>query len=454
MPGETEPPFKPEPSDRPFYPALDGLRAIAVLMVFCQHYLNTIPALNWGWAGVDVFFVLSGFLITGILYDSRDTVHRFRRFYMRRALRIFPLYYGVLALGLALTPLFHWVWHPAWYLWPVYLGNYARFIWLQDPLFAAGAVEHLRSTLDAHPPLFLYLGHFWSLCVEEQFYLVWPLVVFSVNSRERLRNICFALCVMALAGRIACAVLLPPAYVDAEILYRITPLRADSLLIGAALALMLRGPEAARLKALAAPGLTLFAAGFATFSLCYFCVKRQIYAPAANDPVLATIGYTLIDLWSGAIIVQSLHAGSTLHRLLIAGPLRGLGRISYGFYVFHDIPHLLYLTLAVRVLAPLTGAPPRLLGSMVAFYGTLVLARLSFRYLETPILRWKDRYAPEPDMRTLSGHGVVPAASHSTVFGQKPSRDREWNRAKCPTEASPSKEGASMAMHLSLLPEK
>jgi peptidoglycan/LPS O-acetylase OafA/YrhL len=85
---------------RTFYPALDGLRAIAFLLIFFQHDY----ALPWGWAGVNVFFVLSGFLITGILFDSRDDAHRGRNFYIRRALRILPLYYGVFLVILLSRP--------------------------------------------------------------------------------------------------------------------------------------------------------------------------------------------------------------------------------------------------------------------------------------------------------------------------------------------------------------
>src|ERR1035441_2665940 len=83
----------PASENKKFYPALDGLRALAVLMVFYAHYnLSPGPSVAWGWAGVNIFFVLSGFLITGILYDTRNTARRFRNFYVRRTLRIFPLY--------------------------------------------------------------------------------------------------------------------------------------------------------------------------------------------------------------------------------------------------------------------------------------------------------------------------------------------------------------------------
>ena len=102
------------PENRAFYPALDGLRAVAFLMVFGQHYLS----LAWGWTGVNVFFVLSGFLITGILFDTRDDPHRARNFYVRRSLRIFPLYYGLFAILMLLWPVVHWRWDRLWLAWP------------------------------------------------------------------------------------------------------------------------------------------------------------------------------------------------------------------------------------------------------------------------------------------------------------------------------------------------
>ena len=93
--------------------------------VFLWHYVG----LPYGWAGVDVFFVLSGFLITGILYDTRDDPHRVRNFYIRRTLRIFPLYYGVFLTVFLMTPFMHWEWTWQWIAWPLYLGNFLPFLY-------------------------------------------------------------------------------------------------------------------------------------------------------------------------------------------------------------------------------------------------------------------------------------------------------------------------------------
>jgi peptidoglycan/LPS O-acetylase OafA/YrhL len=378
----------PPSENKLFYPALDGLRAIAVLMVFSQHYIGAnSPALSWGWTGVDFFFVLSGFLITGILYDTRLIRHRVRNFYGRRTLRIFPLYYAVLLVGLLLTPIFHWAWHPAWYLWPVYLGNYARFLYLPDFLKYPGTLEHLRSTVYTHPPFFLYFGHFWSLCVEEQFYLLWPMVVFFVKDRVRLRNICLATCVICLILRIFCIFTVPAVYLNAELLYRLTPLRADALLLGGFIALALRGPEAAWVKRAARPIFYLGLVGFIAFEVLYRLITHRVYAPIPNTPILSTLGFTLIDLFAASLILLSLDSNERLYRLFTLKPLRSLGRVSYGFYVFHDIPHLAYAALIFRLLPRIHH--PSIYIAAVALTGTLILSYLSFHFFETPFLSLK-----------------------------------------------------------------
>ncbi len=389
-------PGLPPPENRVFYPALDGFRALAVLLVFFEHYLSRFyPALNWGWAGVDLFFVLSGFLITGILFDTRDAAHRLRNFYVRRSVRIFPLFYGVLLIALLTTPLFHWAWNRAWILWALYLGNYARFLFLNSPLHNLGApfgiIEHLRGQPFGHEPT-IFLGHFWSLCVEEQFYLVWPAVVFLLRRRTTLRNLCLLSIPLVLAARIACLLLVPAPYLQAELLYRVTPLRADALLIGGAAALALRGPERQTVLTLARRLLPLALLAALLWVVAFRLVTGHFYHVVANAPVLDTIGYTLIDLFAAVLILNLLDLRRPLARAFNLSPLRALGRVSYGFYVFHDLFHL---TIA-RIVSGLTGSSGLVLAyqiAVVAFAVTLLLSALSYRFFEKPFLRLKSRFA-------------------------------------------------------------
>ena len=370
-----------------YFPALDGLRGIAVTLVFLQHYILTRlpPSASWGWTGVDIFFVLSGFLITGILFDSRDLAHRVRNFYVRRTLRIFPLYYGVFAIILLLTPWLHWDWTPLWWLWPVYLGNLARF--LSFIVYGHMGLDALHSTSrDAH----IYLGHFWSLCLEEQFYILWPLAIFSIRDRRRLLQLCLAVIVLSPLARAAAVFTMPQNFIDAELLYRLLPFRLDALLIGGALALLRRGPGWSRLARLTRPLLLI---NVVLFALAWFIAVSMLHqSPSAGpaNPWISIVGFTLIDLFAAGIIVLCLDTHSAAFRVFTLAPLTALGRISYGFYVFHDIPHYGY-ELAIREISP-HSHHAGLLTAALAFPCTVALAALSFRFFESPLLRLKDRF--------------------------------------------------------------
>ena len=367
------------------------MRAAAILIVFFGHYeASAHPLLSYGWAGVDLFFALSGFLITGILYDTRDTANRFQTFYMRRTLRIFPLYYGVLLAALLTTPIFHWLWSSAWLLWLTYLGNYARFFYWHTPAVAAtGSFENLVAQSPFPHQFLIYTNHFWSLCVEEQFYLVWPLVVFSIKKRETLRNTCAAVFVACLFARIACFYLLPQWMVHADFLYRVTPLRVDALLIGAFVALCLRGPEAAILHKAARPLLAVYVACFATFQFTCIAVSPQhtAYQPDLGSPVMTTIGFSLVDIFAALLVAALLTPRGVLFRVFNIGWLRRLGQVSYGFYIFHLMFKDVYAALA-HWLAPAM-ADTTNLTAIVGLVGTTMLSFLSYRYFETPFLKLK-----------------------------------------------------------------
>ncbi len=379
------------------YPALDGLRACAVLMVFFQHYLLAyIPNLwQWGWAGVDFFFVLSGFLITGILYDTRESQHHFKNFYIRRTLRIFPLYYGVLLVILLLSPVMHWEWSFKWLCWPLYVSNYVRFAFMGEFLLSHRTLESLFSTKTiVHIPVRLFLGHFWSLAVEEQFYLLWPLVVFTIKERVKLRNVCACVVVLMPFIRLVSGFLLPHSWIQEGCLERMTPFRADALLLGGMLALMIRGREGDTLKRIAPKvgGICL---------LILFLVPAIAPVVSARVDVgssslwMGSFGLSLIELFGGSVILMLLNDGSQLSRLLSFAPIRRLGEISYGFYVFHDIPHLFYIAIAMSILGKYSSGA-MFLTIPIAFVFTLFLSLVSYRFFEMPFLRLKDRLAPAP----------------------------------------------------------
>ena len=374
------------PENHRHYPGLDGLRGVAVLLVLVQHYIAVGTKFVWGWVGVRIFFVLSGFLITGILYDTRHAARRWSVFYARRALRIFPLYYGALVLGLLLYPAFRWVVHPSWILWPFYLQNYSRFLW--PNAMSSGVLDHLRSSLPRNPTLFLYYGHFWSLAVEEQFYLVWPFVIFAVKRRETLIKLCLAVVVALPFVRLLAALTLPVYLLNAGIEDRFTPLQCDSLLLGALLALWIRGPapDLTRLAKRALWGLL----GIAVISelVCPMLYGHAVY-PGEGDPIFASLGYTCVNFGSAAVVLLAIDSATGFSRLLQNRTLRWIGTISYGFYIFHDIPHMFYKALVTRYHLP---DPHGVSTTFVALIGTLILASASFYGFERPFLRLKRRF--------------------------------------------------------------
>jgi peptidoglycan/LPS O-acetylase OafA/YrhL len=365
-----------------YFPALDGLRALALAMVFIDHYIG----IGIFGVGVNVFFVLSGFLITGILLDTRDEPHRLRNFYVRRTLRIFPLYYAIFLLLLLLTPVMHWRWNSAWILWPAYLGNFVFYMpeWLVRPewmLVSNGQLVGANHVM-------LQLGHFWTLCVEEQFYLLWPWFVFT-RSRKTLFWLCGIVIVVLPFLRIFAAHVFPPAAIRANVLFRTLPFQMDSLLLGALLALVLRSQyrsELLRWGRIAANVLALV-------TLVYVYCRVDLQIAALHQPFVKHFGpliwqTSVVNIVSGAVILNLLRPASWMYRIFNLRPLRCLGRISYGAYIFHNIPHEFYVTWAERI----TVSHVQLVTSLIAIVMTLLLSTLSYRFFETPFLRLKDRW--------------------------------------------------------------
>jgi peptidoglycan/LPS O-acetylase OafA/YrhL len=370
----------PVSSGRAYYPALDGLRALAFLLVFYFHYF----ALPWGWVGVEIFFVLSGFLITGILYDTQDDRHRFRNFYVRRTLRIFPLYWGTLAVVFLFTLLLHAKLDWTFLAWPLYLGN---MLTLLHPSAAAASEDGVRGPGQRfRSPL--KIGHFWSLCVEEQFYIFWPAVIFSVRRRVRLLWICAAFLVICPAARLIAQSYAPKWMLQQNLLYAFMPLRIDAFAYGALLALLRRGERTPSLKrpaqlylGLAVPVVAIFLGPH--LADAYF--KRSYLYP----PWEMTWGLVLADTLSLALLILALEPGSIIYKALNTPGLRWLGRISYGAYVFHYI----YIFADTWLINHLPTRHKLLPILTIPLIFTVVLAWLSFRFYETPFIRLKNRFA-------------------------------------------------------------
>src|SRR5438270_3005549 len=212
-------------TNRTQYPALDVLRGIAILLVLFCHNFNFLQIFKFGWTGVDLFFVLSGFLITDILVCSQSDKNYFRNFYARRFLRIFPLYYGTLIIFFLLAP----------YLFSkenigVYQFYNQNQIWfwsdLQNWLF-------VKKGMTSTP----YLSHFWSLAVEEQFYLFWPLFIYFMKDLKKMKIIIAVLIVLSLSARIYMWSQYP---LDLVKYYCNTLTRMDSILMGCFLSVLIK----------------------------------------------------------------------------------------------------------------------------------------------------------------------------------------------------------------------
>jgi peptidoglycan/LPS O-acetylase OafA/YrhL len=370
----TEPVGGVGPS-RHYYPALDGMRALAAVLVFLFHYLQ----LPYGWAGVDLFFVLSGFLITGILYDGREGEHRFRNFYMRRVFRIFPLYYGVLAALFVAAAVFHLGYRMGVLVWPFYVGNYL-------PWFSTDPYQ-----FEVIGPLVIV--HLWSLCIEEQFYLLWPAVVFRVGDRVRLLRICVALILGLPLVRLILCLLLPPATVLAGAIYTSTPTRMDSLLMGGALALWMRGPERGRVMR---SGYWALGTALVVLATAHVLLGYAHASTARWVEWMQSVGYSMTALAGAGVLILCLDERSPVARGLSRGAIRSFGQRTYGFYVYHVIPIAFFTAWVARLKAK--GEPWAMRNPPLAalfFVGITGVSYASYRWFESPFLRLKRRFEPE-----------------------------------------------------------
>jgi peptidoglycan/LPS O-acetylase OafA/YrhL len=282
---------------------LDGIRGIAILLVLFYHL--HVPLFDMGWCGVDLFFVLSGFLITSILLNTKGSPSYFSSFYARRMLRIFPLYFSFLfAYFCVFIPVAHHFGRAADF---TTAGQFWYWFYLQN--WWNGAGHEIP-----------WLSHLWSLAVEEQFYLVWPLLVFLLSRRA------LAYCsAVSIVGCLLLRVIFVHHHALPELIHRATVFRIDTLALGGVLAVLVaRGIRGTHLKYPALFGIVLLGIG--------------LHWVPAQSRLMITVGYTGIATASAYLVFHAVtNTGSSEYvcRVLRSGLLRRLGKYSYGMYVLH-----------------------------------------------------------------------------------------------------------------------
>jgi peptidoglycan/LPS O-acetylase OafA/YrhL len=371
---------------------LDGLRAFAILPVMFYHFAPSRGPLAWlgglssvGWTGVDLFFVLSGFLITGVLLDSKGKSHYYRDFIVRRALRILPLYYLCLIAFTAAT-----YYHPD------------RSVWIQfqewggvGPYFGfAGNI--VAAIQNEHPPVFSFIP-LWSLQVEEQFYLLYPLLVATV-SPTTLRRVLLAAVVAAPLLRLALVLAGPQTQIAT---YVLMPCRMDSLALGGLIAVQLR------LGGLGFSSKTMWRT-FVFFAGC--CALLFVTVSTwERHHLVRSIGFSLIGLAYAALLAAVLHSPKSpaawicRNRFLIY-----TGQISYGLYLLHGPVAWLTRTAISKFYPVAIGDSINLVISLAVSYAA---AALSWHLFETRILRLKDRFTNAPPVGEPLSARKIAAAS-------------------------------------------
>lgn len=369
-------------------PALDGIRGAGILWVMAFHFTDNIEPAAFaekalflfakaGWIGLEVFFVLSGYLITGILYETKSTRHFFGTFYARRFLRIFPLYYGVLlAFVVVVTQIT-----------PLEPGETRAFLdrigWYWA--FLVNGLVAIHQRWNAAP---YNTSHFWSLSLEEQYYLMWPAVVFFCGRRRLVTITAAAFFVSALLR----ASLLK-AGVPGLSVFVFTPARLDALAVGSFMAVAVRG---ARGFAPLLPWRRPVAVASSVVILSLLIAGHDL---VPSDKLVQLVGIPAVACLSGVLVMEVVTVpGGRLARRLSRPSLLFFGKYSYSIYIFH-FPIVLVLDklhVSADALAGLTHSRvvAQVLFYIVAGTASVLCALLTWNLYEKRFLRLKNRFFP------------------------------------------------------------
>ena len=352
-------------------PALDGVRFLAVGLVILHHltrgshssiFLHLIGLQEGNGLGPTLFFVLSGVLLTPVILNARHTEHRYRNFLLRRVLRIFPLYFAYLAVAAVATVLL--------------TGHRLQHLWV-----FAFFLQNTFLTTAANTGSVLPLYHFWTLGLQDQFYLFWPLLLWNCDSTRTMRRACYVIIVLSFASRVVIA---HPSLTP-DLFGRILPARAGEMCLGALLALDLRdkGSLASLLRKSFLP-------------LTAILLLWMWHGLHITSTLGSTVGIQLITIASAALIAVALEPSSLVARFL-GSKVMATGGKKYAFamYIFHP----LILTLCIDHL-PIASKAVRL-----AIFGvsTVVVSGLSYRFYESPFLHMKvgRTQTPQPPRHPL-----------------------------------------------------
>jgi peptidoglycan/LPS O-acetylase OafA/YrhL len=376
---------------------LDGIRGIAVLAVVAFHFGGPIPPhSNWiriilgsitgmGWLGVSLFFVLSGFLITGILLKTKQSKNYLKSFYIRRALRILPLYYFsvflffdvVLPLSKRYFPNNNTV-----HAWAAACGPFEQ-LWYW---FHLSNFRSAFGVLVASP-----VGHLWSLACEEQFYFIWPWIVLLLSETALSR-----FCVITIASCIGFRFLpiVQTLMASNPDIGRLTPFSAEALLVGAILAIGLTHFRFAEIAKRWSP-LGFFLGSFGLLLAVVFSGSTNF-----SSGLLPAFGMTSAEAaFFSAIAYGALNRGrSSLAAIVLRSRvLTQCGKYSYAMYIFQTPIRYVLLIPPIRhrltTLGEFTASILSILIGIAASYG---IARCSWKLIEQPFLKLKDRFAAEP----------------------------------------------------------
>jgi peptidoglycan/LPS O-acetylase OafA/YrhL len=333
---------------------LDGIRAIAIMLVYLHH----TGFISVGWVGVNLFFVLSGFLITGILRRARTDRSFWAPFYIKRATRIIPPLV-VLFVGIAI---------------------FCTVSWRQVGFYHFFFLSNIALVL--YPSQLQPFAMLWSLSVEEHFYIFWPFAIRFLERKQLIWLLIGLLVVEPLLRAVA-----TPFFHTWLAIYFLTPFQLDGLAAGSLLALLVEDVHAreqvARWSVITAIAALVIFLGLS---------RLPLFEREANSILFNSLGYSLVAVFSVSLVAYVfLHKDAVVSRLLSAKGIVFLGTISYGFYLFQGLGIMLVPTLAtllhgtnhIRHIIPLTVIP------------ITVASWLSFRFYETPIILWGRRKARE-----------------------------------------------------------